>query len=107
MFANLQSPHLDGYQRDRSIEEGNDVQKSARNIFGHYNCAMIVLWIPFPFYVPVFYGANDVGFVRSSELNLDLVTAFGVYILQKEVEAASPRVNSFLVTQDDVTKTNY
>jgi len=67
---------LEGDQRYRSIEQRDDAQKAAGNVFGDQNRTMIVLRIALLLDIPVLDRSDDVGFVCRAELNLDLISSF-------------------------------
>src|SRR5690348_2269691 len=65
---------------------------------------MVVLRITLSFNVPIFECANDVTFVRIAQLDLDLVSAIRIGVLQEYVEPSGTRLNSLLVFEDYISK---
>ncbi len=60
----------------------DDIQESAGYVLGHDDGAVVVLRVSLPLDVPVFDGPDDMGFIGRSELQLDLIAAIGIGVLQ-------------------------
>ena len=65
---------------------------------------MFILGIPLPLNVPIFDCADYVAFIRAAKLDLDLVTAAGLRILEQEVKSSRPWLGTLAVFQDEITK---
>jgi len=82
-ITDFDGAHLYRNQRNGTVEKIDDVQKTTRNVFGNNDRSVVVLWIQFSFNVPIFNGANDVGFVRGAKLNFHFIAALRVRFLKE------------------------
>lgn len=57
--------------------------------------------VSFAFAIPVFDGADDVGFIGGAELELDGVAAGAVFILEEHIEPAGAAVGALAVFDDE------
>ena len=56
-------------------EQFYDIQEPI-DILGDKNSVVIVLWITFPFYIPILNGTNDMRPADFSKLQLNYITTF-------------------------------
>lgn len=53
---------------------------------------MVVLWITFLLYIPIFKGSDDVGCVCCPKLKFDYVAPICAWILKQKIESARTRL---------------
>src|SRR5262249_44998910 len=86
------------------MEQADDIQESAGNIFCNKDGGVLVLRISLSFQVPVLDGSNDMAFISAAQLHLDLVALNSIRILKKQVKPTSPCLSSLLVLEDEFSE---
>src|SRR5207253_1787991 len=81
--------HLDRDDRNDSVEQVDHVEESTGDVLRYEHSTMVILRISLSFKIPVFYGSNDVAFIRTSKLKLDLIPFSVLRIFQEKIQPAS------------------
>jgi hypothetical protein len=101
-FCEDQSLHLEGNQRNVSVEKGDDIKKTTYNVLRNKHGGVLVLWITFPLDVPIFNGADDVGFIGRAKLDFHLVAPLRFRVLKEEIKSPRPWLNALLCLSGQV-----
>ena len=68
---------------------------------------MIVLRIALSLYVPILDSPNDMRFIGSTKLQLNLIAPVGLNISQEQIQSPCSGLNAFLRQEINVTETDY
>src|SRR5262249_2706326 len=77
--------HLDGYERNRPIEERDNIEKAGCDLLSNDHRRVVIFRISVSLQVPVFDSSKDMALIGRTELKLDLVSAIGFGVLEQKV----------------------